>query len=94
VDAPSTRVDGGAPATPGSALAVSRPLRDDSLIVFREQIYDRAMVGLFIALLVVGIILAILGLAVKAIFWLFWIAVILIIVGVIGWILQYIRSRA
>jgi hypothetical protein len=94
VDAPSTGVNVASSVAQGPGLAVSRPLRDDSLIVFRERIYDRAMVGLFIALLVVGIILAILGLAVKAIFWLFWIAVILIIVGIIGWVMQYIRSRA
>lgn len=52
------------------------------------------MVGLFIALVVIGIILLIVGVAVKAIIWLFWIGVILLIIGIIGWILRYIRSRA
>jgi hypothetical protein len=52
------------------------------------------MAGLLITLLVIGVVLALLGLFVKAIFFLFWIAIILIIVSIIGYIFRYIQSRA
>jgi hypothetical protein len=50
--------------------------------------------GILITLLVVWIVLALLGIVIKGIFWLFGIAVILFIVTLIGYLLRYIRNRA
>jgi hypothetical protein len=47
------------------------------------------MIGLIVALLVVWLVLAVLGLVVKGLFWLFVIGVILFLAtGIFGWIRQ------
>jgi hypothetical protein len=45
------------------------------------------MVGLIVALLVIWVILAVLGLVIKGLFWLFVIAAVLFVVtGIFGWL--------
>ncbi|WP_423924178.1 hypothetical protein ACPEEZ_04790 [Frigoribacterium sp. 2-23] len=50
--------------------------------------------GLIIALIVVGVILLILGVAVKAAMFLLYIGIALLLIGAIWWLMKYIRSRA
>jgi membrane protein implicated in regulation of membrane protease activity len=50
--------------------------------------------GIVITLIIVGIVLLILGIAVKAAMFLLWLGIILLIVGAIMWILRFVRNRA
>jgi len=50
--------------------------------------------GIVITLIIVGIVLLILGIAVKAATFLLWLGIILLIVGAIMWILRFVRNRA
>ena len=61
---------------------------------FAERAGTVAAMGIIITLLIVGVVLLILGVAVKAAMFLLWIGVILLIIGAIMWILRFVRGRA
>jgi predicted lipid-binding transport protein (Tim44 family) len=58
-----------------------------------EWEYDRLM-GIVITLIIVGIVLLIFGVAVKAAMFLLWIGIILLVVGAIMWVMRSVRNRA
>ncbi|WP_372698258.1 hypothetical protein [Arthrobacter sp. JSM 101049] len=49
--------------------------------------------GLVLTLIIIGVILLILGIAVKAAMFLLWIGIILLIIGAVMWILRGVRNR-
>ncbi|WP_427870253.1 hypothetical protein [Leucobacter luti] len=51
------------------------------------------MNGIFIAIIVIAIILALVGGFVKAVNFLLWVGLVLLIVAVIAWLLRSIRSN-
>jgi glucose uptake protein GlcU len=59
----------------------------------KPGLYLREM-GIVIALIVVGIILLVLGIAVKAAMFLLWIGIILLVVGAVMAVLRQVRNRA
>jgi hypothetical protein len=52
------------------------------------------MVGLAIILLIVGIVLALLGLFVEAVKFLLWIGLVIILLAVIAWLFRVLRRNA
>ncbi|MDQ6754259.1 MAG: hypothetical protein M3017_12855 [Actinomycetota bacterium] len=50
--------------------------------------------GIVITLIIVGIVLLIFGVAVKAAMFLLWIGIILLVVGAIMWVMRSVRNRA
>jgi hypothetical protein len=52
------------------------------------------MVGIAIALLVVGIVLALLGLFVEAVKFLLWIGLVIILIAIIAWLMRVFRRNA
>jgi membrane-bound ClpP family serine protease len=63
------------------------------MIIWAEWEYDRLM-GIVITLIIVGIVLLIFGVAVKAAMFLLWIGIILLVVGAIMWVMRSVRNRA
>lgn len=51
------------------------------------------MNGIFIAIIVIAIILALVGGFVKAVNFLLWVGIVLLIIAVIAWLLRSIRSN-
>lgn len=49
--------------------------------------------GLVLTLIIVGVILLILGVAVKAAMFLLWIGIVLLVIGAVMWILRGIKRR-
>lgn len=49
--------------------------------------------GLVLTLIIVGVILLILGVAVKAAMFLLWIGIALLIIGAVMWILRGVKNR-
>lgn len=49
--------------------------------------------GLVLTLIIVGVILLILGIAVKAAMFLLWIGIILLVIGAVMWVVRGARSR-
>ncbi len=63
------------------------------MTIWEECEYDRLM-GIVITLIIVGIVLLIFGVAVKAAMFLLWIGIILLVVGAIMWVMRSVRNRA
>jgi membrane-bound ClpP family serine protease len=63
-----------------------------TLLISGFPVYDERM-GIVLTLIIVGIVLLILGIAVKAAMFLLWIGIILLVVGAIMWIMRSVRSR-
>jgi len=72
-------------------LKTTQPRNVNPIDRFPDPDDARAMTGLAVILLIVGVVLLLLGLFVEAAKFLLWIGIVLVVVAIIAWLFRYIR---